>query len=252
MVLMRFAVVLALAGAAPAAEAVGETDQWIQVSQRLAAGKARQVAVELVMSTGELEVRTGAEELFELDCDVPDSAYVPALQYTDVLRVADGDTSLVSEGEVQVIQPDAKETDAWQHRWVARLDRERCRELDIVMGTGSVRLELAGSAVEELYVEISVGELALDLVGDGTGNTAGVFEADCEVGLGDIYIFVPAEAGVRVEAETEIGRVLVPDEFVETDDGWVSPGWGKGGRRIELALLASVGDIVIAAETVEE
>ncbi|HDQ99071.1 MAG TPA: hypothetical protein ENN51_02125 [candidate division WOR-3 bacterium] len=252
MLLIRLMTVVGLAGLAIAAEPVKQVTEFVQVSQRLAAGKAREVTVELAMSAGELEVRTGAEGLFELDCYAPDSSHAPALEYSEVLRAVEGDSSPVPEGEVQVYQPEIEETDAWQHRWNVRLDRERCRELDVVMGTGSVRLALAGSAVEELYVEVSVGELALDLVGDGTESAEGVFEADCEVGVGDIYIFVPAEAGVRVEAETEIGRVLVPDEFVETEEGWESPGWETSGRRIELVLSVAVGDVVVAAETVEE
>lgn len=240
--------VTALALLAAAGEADTTAAGLVRVSQELTAGRARGVSVELVMATGDIEVSAGATALLELDCFGPDSSFAPALEYVEVARAEPAGEDPGFHGQVRVVQPDSEGTDAWQHRWDLRLSRELCRELELALGTGNARFELAGSAVEELYIEVSVGDIILDLAGGFPADCA----AECETGAGDILVQVPAGAAVRVEAEAELGRVELPGRFIRSDDGWVSPEWRADGPGLELVLTAAAGDITVVEETEEE
>lgn len=143
--------------------------------------------------------------------------------------------------------------------------------LEVEGGVGNADLDLAGLLLENLRVDVGVGDLTLSLPGGeaaysvrlngGVGRTDIDIERDANVTLtiggsvGDVHVEVPSGAEVRVDASTGVGKIRLPsnfervdgsdDNFVGDDGVWETSGYTDADVRVTIEFDGGVGDFII-------
>lgn len=107
----------------------------------------------------------------------------------------------------------------------------------VVMGEN--RLDLRGLNVKELTCETSTGRSVVYL-SETLGSTNRISGA-----TGQITIYVPAGAPVKIMANKAIGALTVPDKFTREDGFVVSPAYKAGDPAIEVSVELPIGAIQI-------
>lgn len=252
---MRLTALLAVIGLAflPArAQEAGEpVPETMVVESSVDLGAVDEVEVAIAIPVGDLEVEGGAVGLAEAVFVVGDTALVPVFEYEE----ADG------EGRLELaLEDEPPGTDSLESRWSVRLNSDVLRELSVSVGVGRCELELgAMPKLEEAEASVGAGQLVVDCSGpwgrspealesakDADDEDFRIIELSFEVGVGDCYLVVPADVGVLVHAEAELGDVAVSG-LEETEDGWANGLWGTVDVNLEIEVEVGIGELVVEA-----
>lgn len=194
-------------------------------------GAAKSARVEIDMSGGDLDVKSGTSTLFEGDFDfnVPDLK--PVITYA-----VNGDT-----GALKVTQGSA--SGSHENKWQLSLNESTPIDLDIKLSAGDAQLVLGKLNLRSLSVRLGAGDLTVDL----RGMPATSYKANVTAGAGDTTIHVPSSVGVSVNTTSLITDVNVTG--LEKRDGrWINPRAAASPVTIDLDVQHAVGDIRLVAE----
>lgn len=120
--------------------------------------------------------------------------------------------------------------------------------LDIDGGVGTLRVTLPAAATSyTTHIDSGVGEVVVHVPAGASGRL------DIDGGVGAIEVVLPAHAAVRLEAETGIGSVQVPPDFVHLDAGeyfkgsstWQTEGFDLAESRLVIQYDGGVGQFRI-------
>jgi hypothetical protein len=196
-----------------------EEARQLVVEQQYDLGNAETAELELNMPAGHLEIEPGSAALVQAKYEIPDSTFLPEAEY--VIEDGRGRLEIDLEDIGQGAEGDR------DIEWDIRLNGDAVEELDVELGVGDVAIEQVWPGLEEASVEVGVGELSANLEG---GLKASEVEFSFEVGIGDVSITLPDDVGFRIETEVGIGDIdagdLKPagddeeenDETVDVDD----------------------------------
>src|ERR1051325_3756792 len=135
-------------------------------------GAAKQGRVDIEMSAGDLEVKSGAAKLFEGDFDYNVPALKPAIAYT-------------VNGEVGALKLSQESTSGnYENKWRLSLDDKTPLDLTISLGAGDSDLSLGRLNLRSLEVRLGAGDLKLDL----RGTPASSYTVKVQAGAGDTTI----------------------------------------------------------------
>lgn len=126
-----------------------------------------------------------------------------------------------------------------QWNWDLALSSEVPIDLESSMGAGQSLIDLSGLDIQDLNVNLGVGETTVVLPDQGQ------FEGKVEGAIGQIVIRIPRGMAVRIQANTAIANINVPSEFVRQNDTYTSPGFDGAQNRIELQLGQAIGNIEV-------
>lgn len=194
-------------------------------------GAATSARVEIEMSAGELEVKSGAMTLFEGDFDfnVPDMK--PEIAYA-----VNGST-----GALKVSQ--ASTSGNYENAWRLSLDETTPLDLDVNLGAGEASLVLGRLKLQSLDIHLGAGDLIVDL----RGMPARSYNVKVNAGAGDTTIQLPAGAGISAQTSGVIGDVRV-DGLEKRDGRWVNARVTAPSVTIDLEIHHAIGDLKISAE----
>ncbi len=153
-------------------------------------------------------------------------------------------------------------------KWDIALSPEVPTHLKIDAGVGPVTVDLTGMQLSGLDIDGGVGTLQVTLPATDAAYTTkidgGVGEVVIHVpvgaagrlnidgGVGAIEVVLPANSAVRLEAETGIGSVQTPAEFVRVDDHsdfsertWQTDGFDLAGSRLIIKYEGAIGQFRI-------
>jgi hypothetical protein len=123
--------------------------------------------------------------------------------------------------------------------WNVKLTPSFPLTLRVEMGVGDAALDLSNLKLKSLVAKMAVGKLHVTLP-----NTR--FKGQIETAVGQLIIVVPQGAGVRIEADTAVTSVRMPEGYEEDeDDIYLSPNYDQAETRIELKVNQAVGSLVI-------
>ena len=194
-------------------------------------GAATRAQVEIDMSAGDLEVKSGATKLLEGDFAYNVPALKPAVGYA-----VDGDT-----GTLKVSQGSASGN--YENRWRLSLDEMTPVDLSVTLGAGDVRLVLGRLNLQHLTIRLGAGDLDLDL----RGTPARSYSVNVQAGAGDTTIQLPASVGISASTAGLIGDSNVSG--LEKRDGrWINARAEGSPVTIDLTVQHAVGDLKIQAE----
>jgi len=194
-------------------------------------GAAMSVRLEIGMTAGELEVKSGAKMLFEGDFDFN----VPALK-PEIAYAVDGTT-----GTLKVSQGSASGN--YENSWRLSLDETTPVDLHLTLGAGDAELVLGRVNLQSLAVRLGAGDVVLDL----RGMPAKSYKVTVQAGAGDTTIRLPAGVGISASTSGLIGDSNVSG--LEKRDGrWINPRAEASPVTIDLQVQHAIGDLKIVAE----
>ncbi len=194
-------------------------------------GAATSARVEIGMTAGDLEVKAGAQMLFEGDFDFN----VPVLK-PEIAYAVDGTT-----GTLKVSQGSASGN--YENRWRLSLDETTPVDLHLTLGAGDTELVLGRVNLHSLAVRLGAGDLVLDL----RGMPANSYKVTVQAGAGDTTIRLPAGVGISASTSGLIGDSNVSG--LEKRDGrWINPRAEATPLTIDLQVQHAIGDLRLVAE----
>jgi hypothetical protein len=114
-----------------------------------------------------------------------------------------------------------------------------CGRADISAGAAEVSvLELGNSGCDRLRVEGGIGRMTLDFSGAWTRSQ----QAELNLAVTELRLRLPRKVGVRVTMDRFLAS-FEPDGLVRQGGAWVSPGYDKAARRLDIALQTAVGAV---------
>jgi hypothetical protein len=107
------------------------------------------------------------------------------------------------------------------------------------MGAGQADLDLTGLQISSLNVSVAVGQANVVLPAEGR------YDAVVEGAIGQLIVSVPAGVGVRLEADTALTSLVVPQEFTKDGDVYRSPEADSAEHLVNLKLNQAIGSVII-------
>lgn len=194
-------------------------------------GAATSARVDIDMTAGDLDVKSGAMALFEGDFDFN----VPALK-PEIAYAVNG-----TNGELKVSQGSA--TGNVENRWGLSLSETTPLDLHVTLGAGDSQLVLGRLNLRSLSVRLGAGDLDLDL----RGMPANSYHVQVQAGAGDTTIRLPAGVGLSVSTSGLIGDTNVTG--LEKRDGrFVNARAESSAVTVDLDVTHGIGDLRILAE----
>jgi hypothetical protein len=194
-------------------------------------GAATRVRVEIDMSAGDLEMKSGATTLFDGDFDFN----VPDLK-PDIAYAVSGET-----GALKVTQGSA--SGSHENNWRLSFDETTPIDLDIKLSAGDAQLVLGRLNLRSLSIRLGAGDLVVDL----RGMPASGYHVNVTAGAGDTTIQLPAGVGVSVNTTSLITEVNV--RGLEKRDGrWINPRAESSPVMVALDVQHAIGDLRLVAE----
>jgi hypothetical protein len=192
--------------------------------------RRRRARIQIEMSAGELEVKSGAAKLLEGDFEFN----VPELKPTLAYGVTGGNGTLkLSQGTV---------SGNYENTWRLSLDDNTPLDLVVSLGAGDVELVLGDLNLESLSVNLGAGDLMLDLRGTPTKS----YKVDVQAGAGDTRIELPATVGISAGTTALIGDSSITG-LEKRNDRWINAKADGSPVLIELDVRHAVGDLRISA-----
>ena len=207
---------------------VGAVIHEHHVVERAAAAGAR---VEIDMSAGELDVKSGAAKLLEGDFDFNVPVLKPVIAYavdggTGTLKVSQGSTS-----------------GNYENSWRLSLDETTPVDLSVTLKAGDAKLVVGRLNLRRLTIRLGAGDLVVDLRGTPTRS----YSVSVQAGAGDTTIHLPARVGISASTTGLIGDSNVTG--LEKRDGrWINPRAEGSSVTIDLQVAHAIGDLKILAE----
>jgi hypothetical protein len=194
-------------------------------------GAATSTRVDIAMSAGELELRSGAKTLFEGDFDFN----VPALKPTIAYAVSG------STGDLKVSQ--GSTSGNYENSWRLNVDETTPIDLHVNLRAGDAELVLGRVNLSGLEVDLGAGDLVLDL----RGTPAKSYSVSVQAGAGDTTIRLPASVAVSARTAGLLGDVNVSG-LEERGGRWINPRAEGSGVTVHLQVQHAIGDLRIVAE----
>jgi len=221
--------VLALAGCYVPSPKLRKTESS---QEKVDLAGAESVNVSITLGVGKLKLAGGADSLLDarFEYNIPD--WKPVVSY----RIADG------QGRLIVEQPSRVVGATWpgnvRYDWDLKLNADVPMELEIDMGVGKSEVDLKGLNLRRFSLEAGVGEGLVDLSGPRPSD----LDATIKAGVGKLTLVLPADVGVRVEAQAGLGHVNA-DGLKADGDAWVNEAWGKTGTSVRIEVEGGIGEV---------
>jgi len=197
------------------------------------AGKAELARVELHMKVGELNIVGGAKNLIEGDLTHREGQK-PSVESSNASFRA----SVVIDQKIS-----GNKSGKGKLRWDLKLNDAIPMDLSMDFGVGQGDLKLGSVDLRSLEVRMGVGELNIDLRGTPKHD----YTVSVKGGVGTAKLYLPADAGIVVDAKGGIGGVNV--RGLEKRDGrYFSAAYGKAKATIRVDVSGGVGEIEVIAQ----
>ena len=151
-----------------------------------------------------------------------------------VIEAGQGVFRLSSQG-VNFLTPSGGQRWSWDLKATPALPLE----LQVNMASGETNLDLSGLQISGLQVEMAIGRVTLTLpaAGDFTANLSGA--------IGDMAIVAPEGLALRIQSDTGLGNLRVPESYRQEGDFFLSPDYVAGEPHIELVINQAIGMVTV-------
>jgi len=110
-------------------------------------------------------------------------------------------------------------------------------DLKVNFGAGTANVNLKDLQIEGLEASMGVGSSTLVLPSEGS------FSANVSAAIGTLEIVVPQGMEVRIDRDTALASMNVPDNYQERNDIYQSPGYESAQDRIDLKVNLAIGTV---------
>lgn len=123
--------------------------------------------------------------------------------------------------------------------WRLNLTEAIPLEISLGLGAGNIDADLKSLNMDELVVNMGVGDTMVILPDRDR------LDAQVKGAIGQIVIVVPEDAGVRLNADTALVSLSVPDEYQRVADSYESPNFNTADNKINLSVNMAIGNVVL-------
>lgn len=120
--------------------------------------------------------------------------------------------------------------------WEIDLNPDLQYDLDVDMGVGQLDLDLTGIDLDELTVEMGIGQTLLRL-------PEGNYRAVVDAAIGELVVYIPRNHAVRITLDTGIAGHSIPSGFSRSGDTYLSPDFEDDGDVLDLFLGQAIGSL---------
>jgi hypothetical protein len=184
--------------------------------------------VNLDMAVGDLQAGSGTEKLMLADFTYSIPNWKPEVRYH----------TTGGQGNLTIEQPGEHHGHVGNHKyeWDVRLARNLPIDLSVHFGAGKAQLDLGGLNLDNVDVEMGVGELKMDLRGKPRRD----YNVRIRGGVGEATVHLPADTGVVAEAEGGIGSINAPG-LMRHGNHFENEAYGKSKATIHLDIRGGIG-----------
>ena len=207
-------------------------------TERVNAGSATALEVEIDMGAGQLDVSGGAAGAMDATFEYGPAALDPHVDYA-----VDAGT-----GRLSVRTPNKVELRPFRdmhYVWDVALTDDLPLELAVRMGAGESDLDLRGTDLRRLSLDLGAGDATIDLSGDWAHD----IDVRVAAGAGELTVRVPAGVGVRVRGHKDGIGEFTADGFRTDGNALVNDAYDDADVRFELTLSRGVGSVNV--ETID-
>ncbi|MEW5868611.1 MAG: DUF5668 domain-containing protein [Chloroflexota bacterium] len=119
--------------------------------------------------------------------------------------------------------------------WDLKLPPQLPLDLSVDLGAGEMDLDLSGLTLKALKIDYGVAQATIRLPATGS------FVAEINGAMGTLTLVVPAEVGLRVENDSGLSFLQLPEGYVQR----TSPNYEQAEYRIELHLSQAMGVVLV-------
>jgi hypothetical protein len=192
---------------------------------------SKRLKVTLEMGAGDLQASSGTEKLMTAAFTYSIPSWKPDVHYS----------SAGGQGDLEIRQPGGERhghVGNHNYEWDVRLTRDIPTDLSVHFGAGSAQLDLGGLNLDNVDVEMGVGQLKMDLRGvprhDYTVRIRG--------GVGEATVHLGADTGVVAEVEGGIGSIQAPG-LTRHGNRYENEAFGKAKTTIHLDIHGGIGSV---------
>ena len=239
-----------------------EIGELVKESRSVELRAAKSVDAEIEMGVGNLFVSGGAKDLMNAKFVYNVLGWEPDIEY-DVVNGHGELTVRRRIGETSRLGRNAR------YEWDIRLNDGVSMDLDIQLGAGEAHLDLGSLSLGRLNVAAGAGEVEVFLTGrpsvdrfsmetgagdvtvDLTGDWRDDLTAAIVGGVGRLTLRLPADVGVRVEADKGIGKITARG-LVKDDDTFINEAYGDSDVTLDIRCKTGIGAIILELEGTSE
>jgi N-terminal domain of toast_rack, DUF2154 len=195
--------------------------------------------VNLKMGAGDLQASSGTEKLLAADFTYAIPFWKPEVRYH-----ANG-----SQGDLTISQPGDEHGDFRGHvgnhkyLWDIRLSRDIPTDLFVRFGAGNAQLDLGGLNLDNVDVEMGVGDLKMDLRGVPRHD----YHVRVRGGVGQATVRLAADTGVVADVEGGIGSIDAPG-LIRHGNLFENEAYGKSRTIIHMDIRGAIGSIHLLSD----
>lgn len=224
-----FGALIFIGGAIP-----GETEAPASnISQPL--NGAERAAYDLQIGAGSLTLNSLASESILIEGSVPSSEDFRVEQSYAVVS-GEGIYKLNTPGEFTF----APGIYGDELIWYLKLNDAIPGNLDLELGAGDATITLTSLLLESISISLGAGQSSIFLPEQGG------FSANIELAVGALTIYVPEGLAVRIDPDTGLTAVTVPEGYLKQGDAYISPEYSSSSNRAELRISNGLGTVTIS------
>jgi hypothetical protein len=191
--------------------------------------------VNLDMGVGNLQAGSGTEKLLLADFTYGIPSWKPEVHYHAV----------GGQGDLEIQQPGDRHGNIGNPRyeWDIRLARDIPTDFSVHFGAGNAQLDLGGLSLDNVDIQMGVGELKLDL----RGNPRHDYNVRIQGGVGHATIHLGADTGVEAEVEGGIGSIDAPG-LTRHGNRYENEAFGKAKATIHLNIHGGIGSVQLVSD----
>lgn len=123
--------------------------------------------------------------------------------------------------------------------WELGLSPGAILSLDADIAVGDAELDLTGLTLEDLGASMGMGRIKVVLPATGQ------FAATISQGIGVVEVVIPEGMAVRIEPGTALAARQLPDDLVEQEGFFTSPGYATAANRVDLDAGVAIGMLIV-------
>jgi hypothetical protein len=223
-----FGALLLIGGALPDGTEAPESN----ISQPL--NGAERAAYDLQIGAGSLTLDALASESILIEGSIPTSEDFQVEQSYTVIS-GEGIYNLKTTGQF-AFTPGIYGNDL---TWILNLNDAIPAKLDLELGAGDATITLTSLLLESVSISLGAGQSSIYLPEQGG------FSADIGLAVGALTIYIPEGLAVRINPDTGLTAVTVPESYLKQGDAYVSPDYSSSNNRAELRISNGLGTVKI-------
>jgi hypothetical protein len=158
----------------------------------------------------------------------------------NVTHVGETTTVVISTSGAMTIYPFSGQGGRWI--WDLSVTPEIPINLGSDMSVGDTNLTLTDLQISDLNVNLGVGKATISLPQEGR------VSARVDGGIGQITIIVPEGMALRINSDTGITSLSVPEGYAKGEGVYTSLGYNSADHRTDLHLDMGIGGVIVREE----